>query len=221
MHYALKNRYPIETDRQVKTACVYFKKNLHRFSPNDRVTAACNIEKRAADLGVALSEDWVTNYSRPLKEGSPISPDFRRSMEMRKQACLTHKVKVNVGGKQVEGTGVVEALVKQASDLSPLEVLSAVQEFDKLANLEHHYDTLIPDPYMAVFGGYTNPEYDAVKLAGDKTQYDLTRASRTPETLEKVAKSLGKKFADAFGKDPLGTVSALGAAERAALGEVI
>ena len=221
MHYALKNRYPIETDRQVKTACAYFKKNLSRFSPNDRVGAACNIEKRASELGIPLSEDWVTNYSRSLKRGSPVSPDFNRSMEMRKQACSTHKVSVVVGGRKVEGAGVVEALTKQANDLHPIEILQAVKEFDKMANLESHYDTLVPDPFMTVFGGYTAPEYDAVKVAGSKTNYDVIRASRTPEALEKVAKSLGKKFADSFANDPMGALNGLGATERGLLGDVI
>lgn len=221
MHYALKNRYPIETDRQVKTACAYFKKNLSRFSPNDRVEAACNIEKRAADLSVPLSEDWVTNYSRPLKSGSSMSPDFNRSMDMRKQACDTHKVMVTVGGRKVEGSGVLAALTKQANDLHPIEVLRAVQEFDKLANLEHHYDSLVPDPFMTVFGGYLNAEYDAVKVAGDKSNYDIVRASRDKASLEKIAKYLGKKFATAFAADPLGTVEGLGVIEKTALAEAM
>jgi len=221
MHYALRNRYPIETDRQVKTACVYFKKNLSRFSPNDRVEAACNIEKRASDLSVPLSEDWVTNYSRVLKAGAAVSPDFNRSMDMRKQACATHKVNVTVGGSKVDGAGVVEALTKRASGLRPIEVLWAIQEFDKLANLESHYDTLIADPFMTVFGGFVNSEYDAVKVAGSKTGYDVVRASRSPEALEKVAVVMGKGFANNFTKDPIGAVSGLGATERSLLGETI
>ena len=221
MHYALRNRYPIESDRQVKTACVYFQKNLSRFSPNDRVEAACNIEKRAADLSVPLSHDWVTNYSRALRSGSEMSPDFNRSMGMRKSACETHKVSVMVGGRKVEGSGVVDALTKQAEELHPIEVLRAVQEFDKLASLEYHYDSIIPDPFMTVFGGFLNPEYDAVKVAGDKTNYDIVRMSRDDKALEKIARRLGKKFAGVFASDPLGTVDALGAIEKMALSEAM
>lgn len=215
MHYALKNRYPIETDRQVKTACAYFKKNLSRFSPNDRVGAACNIEKRAAELSVPLSEDWVTNYSRAMKPGAGYSPDFNRSMGMRKTACETHRVQVQVGDKKVNGHEVIENLTKQASELQPLEVFRALQEFDKLANLEHHYDSIVPDPYMTVFGGYTAPEYDAVKVAGDVTDYELVRHSRTANSLEKIAQTMGKSFSTSFAKNPIAAIEGLNAIEKA------
>ena len=221
MHYALSNRYPIESDRQVKTACEYFKKNLSRFSPDDRVVAACNIEKRAAELNVPISEDWVTNYSRPMKAGSSYSPDFNRSMGMRKQACLTHKVQVRIGDKLTDAVGIIDGLTKKASEIEPIEALKALIEFDKLANLAHHYDTIVPDPYMTVFGGYTNSEYDAVKVAGDRTNYDAVRAARTPKTMEKVASTFGKGFAAGLVKDPVKAVEGLKDWERVAMGQII
>ena len=221
MHYALRNRYPIETDRQVKTACVYFNKNLSRFAPNERAEAACNIEKRASELSVPLSEPWVTNYSRALKNGAGYSPDFNRSMEMRKTACATHRVQVHVGDKMIDGAEVVSGLAKSASERSPIETLMAVREFDKLANLEHHYDTRVPDPYMTVFGGFLNPEYDAVKVAGSETNYDVVRASRDSDSLEKVAGAFGKGFASSFSKDPLSAVDRLGDIEKVALGRAL
>lgn len=221
MHYALHNRYPIETDRQVKTACLYFKKNLHRLSPNDRVTAACNIEKRAEDLNVPLSSGWVTNYSRVMKKGAGYSPDFERSMDMRKNACLTFNVQVSISDRKVPAAGIVESLTKTASERSPIETLKAIEEFDKLANLVSHYDTRIHDPYMTVFGSLRSPEWDAEKVAGSKSQYDVIRASRSQETLEKVSGLMGKGFADSFAKEPLKALVSLKATERAAIGGLI
>lgn len=221
MHYVLRNRYPIETDRQVKTACQYFSKYLSKFSPNDRVTAACNIEKRASELKVPISDNWVVNYSRPMKHGAGYSPDFARSMEMRKQACLTHKVKVTIENNSTDAAGLVDGLIKKASELQPIETLRAIQEFDKLANLEYHYDTLIPDPYMTVYGGYRDAEWDAVKVAGDKTDYELVRASRSPQTLEKVASKFGKGFSAGFAKDPLKAAEGLKDWERVVLGQIL
>jgi hypothetical protein len=221
MHYALRNRYPIESDRQVKTACEYFKKNLSRFSPDDRVEAACNIEKRAAELNVPVSEGWVTNYSRALKAGAGYSPDFNRSMEMRKQACLTHKVTVKIADQDVKGVALLDGLTKEASDRTPLETLMAIREFDKMANLQSHYDTIVPDPYMTVFGGFMNPEYDGVKVAGNKTNYDVVRAARSKQAMEKVASALGKAFATTFAKEPVRAAQGLGEAERVLLGDVI
>lgn len=221
MHYALRNRYPIETDRQVKTACEYFRKNLSRFAPNERVEAACNIEKRASELSVPISDDWVTNYSRVMKPEASYSPDFNRSMAMRKQACVTHGVRVQLGDKKTDAVNLVDGLIKKAAEISPIETLKAVQEFDKMANLEYHYDTLVPDPYMTVYGGYQNAEWDAVKVAGDKTNYQLVRASRTPQALEKVASKFGKGFSSGFAKDPLKAAEGLKDWERVALGQLI
>jgi len=218
MHYALKNRYPVETERQVKTACDYFSHNLNRFAPNDRVTAACNIEKRASELKVPISNAWVTNYSRVMKNGASYSPDFSLSMNMRKEACATHHVRVWVGGQEFEGAEIVDRLIKHASEISPIETLKAIEEFDKLANLEYHYDTLVPDPYMTVYGSHRNAEWDAVKVAGDKTDYDVVRASRQPETMEKVASVFGKGFAAGFAKEPVKTTEGMKDAEKEILG---
>jgi len=221
MYYVLRNRYPIETSRQVKTACEYFAKNLSKFSPNDRVTAACNIEKRASELHVPISEAWVVNYSRVMKPNAGYSPDFKRSMEMRKQACATHKIQVQIGDKKVEAAVLIDELVKKADEMHPIETLKAVEEFDKMANLAFHYDTLIPDPYMTVYGSYRNAEWDAVKIAGSKTNYDLIRASRSPKTIEKIASVFGKGFAAGFTKDPLKAAEGLKEQEKAALGTII
>jgi len=221
MHYALHNRYPIESDRQVKTACEYFRKNLSKFSPDDRVIAATNLEKRASELLVPLCEDWVTNYSRVMKKGAGYSPDFRRSMDMRKQACATHGAQIMVDGKPTKAVPVIDELIKKSADLEPIETLRAVQEFDKLANLAYHYDSTIPDPYMTVFGGYTNAEWDSVKVAGDKTDYDLVRAARTPKAMEKVASRFGKGFATGFAKDPLKAAEGLKDWEKVALGAAL
>ena len=83
MNYALRGeRYPIETEEQIKVASDYFTNNLPRFSPSDRVEVATNMKKRAEELGIDLDVPWVSNYSRMMNKQADYSPDFEYTIRL-------------------------------------------------------------------------------------------------------------------------------------------
>lgn len=219
MHYALRNKYPIEDSSMLKLAVEYFDKYLTRFDPADRALVAHSMEKRAAELGVNLDRSWVTNYSRMIKKASEYSPDFAAHMKSRKELCKT--AQVTISGKKHSAVEVLDKLAAKKNEMPPVMMVAAIDNFDKLANINPHYDTRIADPIMTVYGSVTNPEYDRVKIATGLYDYDVIRASRNKETMEKVASIMGDEIADDMRGNPIETIEAMDPSEQEATINII
>ncbi len=69
---------------------------------------------------------------------------------------------------------------------------------------------------MTVFGSLNNPEYDAVKVAGDVTDYKLKKLASDEKEVVKIASVMGKDFQNSFMKDPITTVQNLKPMEKEA-----
>jgi len=214
MHFALKDKYPIETEEHIKTAVAYFDKYLTRFSPMDRAAIATNIEKRADALGVDVDRNWITNYARMLKKDATISPDFVRNMQLRKDACLKENIKVTIGGQEMDALPLLEKVANLSEETPGIAIVKALEAFDKLANFEYRYDNDIVDPVLTVFGSLIRPEYDAEKVAGDKTNYDLIKMSRKKDVLEKIAATFTQDVSDNFKRHPVDTVKSMSPPEK-------
>lgn len=219
MKYALKDKYPIETPDQLTKAAEFFEKHLTRFTPEDRVEAAISMDKQASDLGVNINSDWIINYTR-MDKSAALSPDFERSMGMRKEACIRHKITINAGGSSINADAFIEGMMKKASDTNPLAIAKMLTEFDKEAGIEYLYDKEIVDPIITVFGSLNDPEFDGIKIAGDATQYDLVRISRDHEKLASVQTTFGEKFASSFKNNPIQSIETLGITERELLSTI-
>ncbi len=219
MKFALNEKYPIETEDQLIKAAEYFDKNLSRFRPDDRVKIACNLDSQSAKLKVNLNHGWITNYTR-IEKSAALSPGFKKSMELRKEACVRYKIelpKIDGMDKTPDPCSLIGEIIKTSGDYSTKDLLHTVIEFDKRAGIEYLYDHQIIDPYISVFGDINNPEFDSVKLAGDATQYDLVRASRDHEKLAAVKDKLGESFANEFHNNPITSLEKLGSPERTVL----
>ena len=203
MHFALRNEFPIENEGHIKTAMAYFDKYLKRFSALDRAVVAANIEKRANALNINIDSDWVTNYSRMFKDGAEISPDFNRNMGLRKDACVKGEIKIMVDNKSVNASDMLDKISALKGEAPGKAIVTALVEFDKLANLEHHYDADVIDPVLTVYGSLRNAEYDAVKVAADITNYQAVKLSRDQDAMNKVAKKFGEEFVQEFRAKPI------------------
>lgn len=211
MKYAIANKeYPIETKDQLIKAAEYFDKYLTRFHPLQRVEAASNIEKQAACLGVNIDSDWVKTYSRSVSS-EQVSPDFVKSAEMRKLACKGKNL-----GEEFDADKVIDSIISLEKKASAKKLVDLLFDFDKHAGLRYAWDTYIPDPIMTVFGSRAHPEYDAVKVAGDMTNYDIKRVACDEARVEKIASVMGQDFKDKFTKNPVQAVIDLGSMEKVA-----
>jgi hypothetical protein len=212
MRYAIDGKYPIETKDQLSKTAAYFDKYLVRFHPKDRVKIAATMEKRAHELGVYLDNGWVKNYSRAFVEGAEVSPDFSKNIEMRKHACNGKIFKYN--DKNIKMETILDKIANKVAETAPYETVDSLFEFDKLAGLEYQWDKTIVDPVMTVFGSLNNPEYDAEKIAGDVTNYQLKKMASNEKEIVKLAEVFGKTFVSEFSKNPVEAVGKLGGAEK-------
>lgn len=210
MRYAIDGKYPIETKEQLTKTAAYFDKYLDRFHPMDRVTVASALEKRANELGICLDNGWIKNYSRALNDNAILSPDFDKNIEMRKYACSGKVI------KNIKAEEFLEKIAEISKISKPKNVVDALFEFDKLANLEYQWDKSIVDPVMTVFGSLNNPEYDAVKLAGEITDYKVKKIAANENEIVKLASVLGKQFQSDFIKSPVETIKKLNEIEKLA-----
>lgn len=212
MYYAFGNKYPINTKEQVKIANDYMKQYIGHFDPAERVLIAANMVKRADDLGVSLDDDWIKTYSRPLKKNASFSPEFERRLEMRKHACERLGVnKITINNTEVDAGMFIDKIASMKDAYSPLETIQALTEFDKVAGFYGRYDIEddLINPVSTVCESALNNEYDAVKLAGDLTDYDLKRLRGDEEFINKLKDNGLEKVAEDFIKNPIDTFDSL------------
>jgi len=180
------------------------------------------MDSRASDLNVNLDNTWIKNYSRMFK-GASMSPEFEQAMDLRKKACIRHGISIETeDGAKIDPSDMIDGIVKKAfQNFGSKEICETVFAFDKHAGIEYLYDNEIFDPVMTVFGSINNPEFDAVKIAGEHTQYDMIRASRDQEKVASVEAKMGKEFADEFRANPIISLKKLGSPEISLLAETI
>lgn len=201
MNFLLKDQYPVETQEQVKIAADYVEKHLTRFEPGDRAVMASRLEKRADALGVDLDRDWIHNYGRFSKTAA-ISPDFALHMDARKAACIGTEI-TTTDGVKMAAADVIDLLKTAADTALPMDLVVLVSEFDKVAELDQHYDRAVADPVFTVFGSANNPRFDAVKLADGVTDLDLKRCMRNPEFRTKLASVLKTELVEKLASTPI------------------
>jgi len=201
MHYALpgKEKYPLETEEQVKLANDYFGKYLEKFHPVERATIAANIEKRAEQLNMDCGSGWIKNYSRR----NNYSPEFDVHMKMRKEACAGLKIKI--GDKNIDAQEILEKIASQKSDLSPAKMMYLIADFDKRACVENLYDKRFRDPIFTVFGSSSMPNFDLEKVGACQCPADdLKKAVKSKNVMSKIASTFGEGFTNDFKSNPVG-----------------
>ncbi|HUV85265.1 MAG TPA: hypothetical protein VMV86_06100 [Methanosarcinales archaeon] len=200
MHYALpeKEKYPIETEEQVKLANDYFGKYIEKFHPIERASIASNIEKRAEAMNVNLDSGWVSNYARRTS----YSPDFDIHMSMRKKACADKSIKISEN-KMVKAADLLQKLADNKDAHKPKDMIYALAQFDKLAGLESRYDKDMRDPIFTVFGSSNNPGFDIEKLSGGINEKQLKIAASNEAFIQKLASTFGNDFSRDFKNSPM------------------
>jgi len=220
MNIILDKEYVIDTEEQLIKSAKYFNKFLTRFRPEERVKIASLLDKQSQKLGVDLDYGWITNYTRMFK-GAAVSPDLGHGIKLRKEACRRHKVSMKLAGKNVDSQELLNQLDKYSkANNSPMVIVKGLQDFDKTAGIEYLYDREIPDPIFTVHGSINNPEFDAVKVAGDMTQYDVLRAIKNKEVVKEVKVVFGEKTASEFVKNPFQCIKKMRAPERSKLSSI-
>lgn len=218
--YALGEKYPLDSYKQVEAAAHYFEEYGRRFAPVDRRTYCLALVKRASDLGVTVS-DTVQKYgSYSLAPPEEIKVAFaarRNLLQDTKQIAvldgIEHYCKEQLWRDGPTGLwkAAEEGTAMPGFDIyHPFVICAALEEFDKEAGLDFLYDGDVPDPYFSVYGF----EKKAEDADYSWTEGNDTVFARDLETLAKtnshsIARAFNKELAKEFRKDPVGIFKSL------------
>lgn len=194
-YYALPShrRYPLDSYAHVKTAAIYFDENVRFMAPEIRREYCSNLVKRASMLGI----DVGAHARKYGAEGYANQGQVDAALDMRKGVI---KEAMHLQG--------LEYLRKNRELMRAEDFAVALCEFDKVASIDHLYDSDVPDPYWTTYGE-KKAEDDGALLVGNDyiSQEDLKRFARTSSN--RLEDTFGEDFVDEFRKDPVSITKSL------------
>lgn len=211
-HYALDDRYPLDSPVQVKAASAYFDRYAAHFAPEDRRTFACALAKRAEAFGLPLGQ----HAARYSAGGFGPPEQWSMAVAARRQVLGENK-EAHALLDQIERLGKTKVW-KEASSLEaevfgdPEQVAGLLGEFDKTAGIAGLYDQYVPDPYASVFGQEKSAAEDPYTwsevIGNDMVTFEgLNRlAVMGGPTLKGV---FDDDFIKEFRKDPIGIFNSM------------
>jgi hypothetical protein len=208
-----EGKYPLDTYDQVKTANHWYSQYANHLTPDKRREFATNFMKRASELDIRTD-----NYD--LKRYGSNTPASEAEI---KAAFDARRLEVAHNDAALQLLGEVEKVARTRIwrdagtivELSPEQICGVVEEFDKVAGLNHRYD-VVPDPYYTMFGVEKNADGKkdnndpawSDQIANDcVTSADLHRLAQIGALSVKT--TFGNDFQEEFLKDPVGMYESL------------
>jgi hypothetical protein len=192
-HYALGEKYPLDSMRQVLQAIDYFETYKESFSPRERheyaVKTASRVDELCLEMTPSLERYGSTEYA----------PDVNAHLLVRLANCPE-----NV-------RPIYEQMQEKLASLEPEEMATLLEATDKLAGF-YQYNSAIPDPYFTVFGGWAEKEKKAHwSWMGPAGEYISAKelkilANNGRPTVHRIFSS---DLANAFCLNPIGTFEKL------------
>lgn len=182
----LEGSYPIDGYDQVKTASAYFDSNWKDLPPRDRHKYCVKLAARMSELNMEVPAE-IQRYG-----STTYASDVDSYIESRKSYVFE------------ESHDALNMLLEKRAQVSPNIFAEALEEFDRLNDLNWHWDGKIADPWYSTFG----PSLE--KIAESNWRYDSTGCRCTEDDLDnlarngfpRLAKSFGQDFAKEFSKNP-------------------
>jgi len=140
-HFALKDKYPIETEMELKKAASFFDKNYNKLNINEKLEFVANVQERAKELNVSLSKTAVEKYASLSKD--LFNSDFYTNVQVRKSYLKDSEEEIKTA---------YDELVSRADELGPIDSAYVLEELDKTASLTGTYGRGILDPLVATLG---------------------------------------------------------------------
>lgn len=177
-------QYVFNTPESIKTACEYFKEYSKQMNVHDRHKYAAQMQKRAGELGVTITEKEVTKYA-----SNAYSAHLDSHISSRKELLA------------VKDPIYTESLMKLSSArnaITPMEFAGALATFDKNAGIDRYYGAYLTDPYISTFAAMANP--NLVKLGSSRIAPEAMKGLFT-EKYAKVKQYFGSSIADQLKKE--------------------
>lgn len=182
----LNGSYPIDGYDQVKTASIYFDDNWKNLNFRDRHTYCVKLATRMTELGMEPTEN-IARYG-----STTYASDVDSYVESRRS--YVHE----------EAFPALDMLLEKRAHVSPGVFVEALAEFDRINDLNWHWDAKVADPWYSTFG----PSLE--KVAEENWRWDGVGTRIGEEDLKELAhnsyhrivKNFGADFAKEFAKNP-------------------
>ena len=193
-HYALPSlqQYPLDGYDEVEKAASYFDKWYRRMDPGMRREFCQNMVKRAEALSISTS-DLAQRYASDRwapEEQVKIALDARRSIILDEDQLL-----------------MLDKVAEQRRLMTPEDFAILLGEFDKVAGINHHYDTDIPDPFFSCFAKTANKAEsetspDESIIVGNEYLPTRKLVQFSNMGFKQMQQRFGEELAREFQKDP-------------------
>lgn len=141
--YALpsKEKYPLNTDLQIKKASAYFEKNHKKMDMNDALEFALHVNEAAKDHEVAIDNTVIQKYAE--LDFSNFNKDLYDHIQVRKSYLKD---------SETDCVELYDDLLRKSDDLGVTKTAQVMYEIDKKAELTGTYDHGIDNPIFASAG---------------------------------------------------------------------
>lgn len=198
------NRYPLDSYSDVEKAAAYFGEWRNQFSPAQRHEYCGNLVKRAAELGVKVSDDLAKYGSETYAPASELELGIFCRQAVVDQA----------------GRDVLSKLAEERGQITPELYAATLEEFDKTAGIEHLYDRGVLDPFYSTYGVKVAEDSNGSYVLGnDVIMYsDLLQLAQT--TCAGMKNAFGDDFVKEFRKDPIAIFESLPVDQKRVVGRM-
>lgn len=131
-----KRKYPISNAKLIKTAMTYFNNHHKKFGMMDKLAFAVNTVKAAKAHKLELT-GMISKYAE--LDPSLFNDDFKYFVKSRIDLTTNEHLQ-----------GMYSELVTKSAEIGSLKTAKVLEELDKRANLEKHWNQLVPDPLFSV-----------------------------------------------------------------------
>lgn len=175
----LEGSYPIDGYDQVKTASAYFDTNWRDLNFRDRHTYCVKLAARMEELGMEVPEK-IARYG-----SETYAADCDSYVEARRSYVLE------------DAHDTLDMLIEKRAQVSPGVFAEALAEFDRMNNLNWHWDAQIADPWYSTFG----PSIEKVADLDQNWRFDAVGCRINDEDLKTFANNRGERLKSYFGDD--------------------
>lgn len=193
-HWALGDKYPLDTEEHVKTASAYFDEHAPSFSWEDRRTFAQNLTKRASALKVACS-----NAARAYASDVYAGPGKIASAIRSRRSFFTDA--------DTEAISLLDKVAAAQKIVPPGVYIEMLGKFDEKYALHMEYGGAIPDPVASAVDVVKTASFAEMVGTVHVTESKLQNLATNHKDL--LGKYLAVKTVEAFQKDPVGTYKGL------------
>jgi hypothetical protein len=201
-------RYPLDTYADVEKAAAYYDEWGNQLPPQYRREYCANLVKRAAALGIPVSTE-IQKYG-----SATYAPDEEVAV------ALDSRKGVIQDADHVE---LLDKLAESRVQTSPDLFANALAEFDKVAGIDHLYDSDILDPFYSTFGvklAAGEGDDSGSEIIGNEVIYHKRLRELADSSCIEVEKKFGEDFAKEFKQDPVGIFKSLPVDQRKILGRM-